>query len=203
MILYYLSFVIDFKLSLNQKQDFLFFEGVNDSAHLFRQNSTILLNVNNELYKADIVDRIQFSWKGFKVNGSEMEKIKSTGEGEILTFDAFTFLSPIVKISKEEEEAKEEYFHSFLSQKINYYYIFAIVFLIQNKKYIAKYFARAARHYARLPCATFLRDGSVVNPPRVRNKVKGSKKTSLFGSILSLYPLLIQHKAALTTCVYR
>ena len=40
-----------------------------------------------------------------------------------------TFLSPIVKISKEEEEAKEEYFHSFLSQKINYYYIFAIIFL--------------------------------------------------------------------------
>ena len=146
MILYYLSFVIDFKLSLNQKQDFLFFEGVNDSAHLFRQNSTILLNVNNELYKTDIVDRIQFSWKGFKVNGSEMEKIKSTGEGEILTFDAFTFLSPIVKISKEEEEAKEEYFHSFLSQKI------------QNKKYIAKYFARAARRYARLPCAASLRD---------------------------------------------
>ena len=68
--------------------------------------------MNNELYKTDIVDRIQFSWKGFKVNGSEMEKIKSTGEGEILTFDAFTFLSPIVKISKEEEEAKEEYFHS-------------------------------------------------------------------------------------------
>ena len=108
--------------------------------------------MNNELYKTDIVDRIQFSWKGFKVNGSEMEKIKSTGEGEILTFDAFTFLSPIVKISKEEEEAKEEYFHSFLSQKINYYYI-------------AKYFARAARRYARLPCATFLCDGSVVNPP--------------------------------------
>ena len=126
---FWLKFVIDFKLSLDQKQDFLFFEGVNDSAHLFRQNSTILLNVNNELHKTDIVDRIQFSWRGFKVNGSEMEKIKSTGEEKILTFDAFTFLSPIVKISKEEEEAKEEYFHSFLSQKINYYYIFAIVFL--------------------------------------------------------------------------
>ena len=78
---------------MDQKQDFLFFEGVNDSAHLFRQNSTILLNVNNELYKTDIVDRIQFSWRGFKVNGSEMEKIKSTGEEKILTFDAFTFLS--------------------------------------------------------------------------------------------------------------
>ena len=149
----------------------MFFEGVNDSAHLFRQNSTILLNVNNELYKTDIVDRIQFSWKGFKVNGSEMEKIKSTGEGEILTFDAFTFLSPIVKISKEEEEAKEEYFHSFLSQKINYYYIFAIVFLIQNKKYIAKYFACAARRYCTCCAAVLhvLRGGParwrVNNPP--------------------------------------
>ena len=65
-------------------KDFLFFEGVNDSAHLFRQNSTILLNVNNKLYKTDIVDRIQFSWRGFKVNGSEMEKIKSTGEEKVL-----------------------------------------------------------------------------------------------------------------------
>ena len=158
MILYYLSFVIDFKLSLNQKQDFLFFEGVNDSAHLFRQNSTILLNVNNELYKTDIVDRIQFSWKGFKVNGSEMEKIKSTGEGEILTFDAFTFLSPIVKISKEEEEAKEEYFHSFLSQKINYYYIFAIVFLtvllVDGIEILLSGAAGAMRGFpARLSCA--------------------------------------------------
>ena len=124
-----LSFVINFKLSLDQKQDFLFFEGANDSAHLFRQNSTILLNVNNELYKTDIVDRMQFSWRGFMVNGSEMKKIKSTGGEKLLTFDAFTFLSPIVKINEEEEEAKEEYFHSFLSQKINYYYIFAIVFL--------------------------------------------------------------------------
>ena len=202
MILYYLSFVIDFKLSLNQKQDFLFFEGVNDSAHLFRQNSTILLNVNNELYKTDIVDRIQFSWKGFKVNGSEMEKIKSTGEGEILTFDAFTFLSPIVKISKEEEEAKEEYFHSFLSQKINYYYIFAIVFLtvllVDGIEILLSGAAGAMRGFpARLSCAAILyvlRSGPVrqrvKNHPRVRNKGKGPKKTPLFWSILSLYPLL-------------
>ena len=62
-----LSFVIDFKLSLDQKQDFLFFEGVNDSAHLFRQNSTILLNVNNELYKTDIVDRNSFLGEGSRL----------------------------------------------------------------------------------------------------------------------------------------
>ena len=105
-----LSFVIDFKLSLDQKQDFLFFEGVNDSAHLFRQNSTILLNVNNKLYKTDIVDRIQFSWRGFKVNGSEMEKIKSTGEEKILTFDAFTFLSPIVKSAKKKKKQRRNIF---------------------------------------------------------------------------------------------
>ena len=62
--------------------------------------------------------------------------------------------------------------------------------------------ADASRRCSALPgavrccgcCAAFLRDGSVVNPPpRVRNKVKGSKKTSLFWSILSLYPLLPLH----------
>ena len=41
---------------------------------------------------------------------------------------------------------------------------------------------------ARLSCATVR--WSTPPPPRVRNKVKGSKKTSLFWSILSLYPLL-------------
>ena len=33
---------------------------IQHTSDLFQQNSTILLNVNNELYKTDIVDRIQF-----------------------------------------------------------------------------------------------------------------------------------------------
>ena len=46
-------------------------------------------------------------------------------------------------------------------------------------------------------CAASLRDfparrfGGQPPPPRVRNKVKGLKKTPLFWSILSLYPLLL------------
>ena len=86
MILYYLSFVIDFKLSLNQKQDFLFFEGVNDSAHLFRQNSTILLNVNNELYKTDIRgDKVTFN--GYEIIKRNFENCcrcyKQLSDGEV------------------------------------------------------------------------------------------------------------------------
>ena len=52
--------------------------------------------------------------------------------------------------------------------------------------------SRRAAGAARLSCATVR--WSTPPPPRVRNKVKGSKKTSLFGSILSLYPLLVLNK---------
>ena len=39
-----------------------------------------------------------------------MEKIKSTGEEKILTFDAFTFLSPIVKSAKKKKKQRRNIF---------------------------------------------------------------------------------------------
>ena len=125
-----LSFVIDFEILPNSHQDFLFFTGNNASAHLFRRNNTVLLNVADssfETYQADIKDKLKFSWDGFKINGSEMKIVKTSGNVTDLNFDAFTVLSPILKMDDAREEPIIETLLT--SEKLNYYYIFAIVFL--------------------------------------------------------------------------
>ena len=124
-----LSFVIDFEILPERHQDFLFFEGANASAHLFRKNNTVFLNVVDssfEMYQADIIDKLEFSWKGFEINGSKMEKVKTNGNATNLDFDVFTLLSPILKYEPQEEAIMETIL---TSEKLNYYYIFTIVFL--------------------------------------------------------------------------
>ena len=103
-----LNFIVKFLINADDKQNFFLFDGVNSSAYLYRNNHTVFLYLrkdnNLEIYKADILNSLEFSWLGFKVNGTEMEKIKSTGELDV-EFHAFTFISPILNtqsdISKE------------------------------------------------------------------------------------------------------
>ena len=123
-----LSFVIDFEILPGERQDFLFFEGTNASAHLFRENDTVILYVNREVYKSNIQNKLEFSWNGFKINGTEMDIIKTDRGKDLkfdLKFDAFTFLSPILPIVKEEAIISK----ILDSEKLNYGYIFAIVFI--------------------------------------------------------------------------
>ena len=80
-----------------------------------------------EAYQVDIKDKLEFSWDGFKINGSEMKKVKTSGNVSKLNFDAFTLLSPILKMDEPREEAIMETLLT--SEKLNYYYILAIVFL--------------------------------------------------------------------------
>ena len=126
-----LSFVLEFEISPIAHQDFLFFEGENSSAHLYRQNNTVFLNVadsNFETYQTRIEDKLEFSWTGFKINGSDMEKIKTSGNVTKLEFDVFTLLSPIMEIDKPREE---KIMRTILeSNKVNYYYILSIVLLV-------------------------------------------------------------------------
>ena len=124
-----LSFVIEFDILPDERQDFLFFTGDNTSAHLFREKNTVFLHIADthfETYRTDIENRLEFSWDGFKVNGTEMKKVKTNGNVAKLNFDVFTFLSPIVKNEPREEAIIETLL---TSEKLNYYYILAIVFL--------------------------------------------------------------------------
>ena len=135
-----LNFIVKFLINADEEQDFFLFDGVNSSAYLYRNNHTVFLYLskesNLEIYKADILNRLEFSWLGFKVNGTEMEKIKSTGELDV-EFNAFTFISPILNtqsdISKEIPLAnsKEEKIFNFKNlENINYGYIVGIVLIV-------------------------------------------------------------------------
>ena len=84
------------------QQDFFMFEGVNSTAHLHRYNQTIYFQMNNGIktmiYKTDIENMLEFSWIGFKVNGSEMVKVLSNCDISMI-FNTFTFLSPLENFS--------------------------------------------------------------------------------------------------------
>ena len=127
-----LTFVIEFDILPGPTQDFLFFNGDNASAHLYRENRTVILHVADvgfETYKSTIENKLEFSWEGFKINGTEMDKTKSNGSID-LRFDTFTFLSPIIAvhdINPREEEIIDEILSS---ETVNYYYILLIVLLV-------------------------------------------------------------------------
>tara|TARA_B110000046_G_C12920084_1_gene366709 strand:+ start:139 stop:660 length:522 start_codon:yes stop_codon:yes gene_type:complete len=124
-----LSFVLEFEILPIEHQDFLFFEGENASAHMYRKNQTVFLQVNTETYRSIISDTLQFSWEGFRINGTEMEKIRS-GENVKLEFDTFTFLSPILSLNMEQPEENAIFNKILGSNKVNYYYILTIVLLV-------------------------------------------------------------------------
>ena len=88
-----LNFNVTFELSSYATQDFVIFEGENTSAHLYRDNGTACLylfhNGNFELYQLDILDGIEFSWKGFEINGVEMKRVKSTGIVNMIYLNTF------------------------------------------------------------------------------------------------------------------
>ena len=132
MVVGNLNFVIIFLISADEKQDFFLFEGVNTTAHLYRHNETIYLYMNDErkaaYYQTDVGSVLEFSWKGFKVNGTEMVKVKSDGEFP-LDFNTFTFISPILH-SHCSEILQKVYFNSPDLANVNYGYIVGIVTIV-------------------------------------------------------------------------
>ena len=94
-----LSFTVRFRVNNERQQDYFIFEGVNQSAHLFRQNSTLYLRCMQEeriaLYETNLTDNhFNFSWLDFMIDNRAM---KSTIKGENITemkFDYFVLISP-------------------------------------------------------------------------------------------------------------
>ena len=135
-----LNFIVNFLINADEKQAFFLFDGVNSSAYFYRNNHTVFLYLskesNLEIYKTDILNRLEFSWLGFKVNGTEMEKIKSTGKFDV-EFNAFTFISPILNTQSDMlkemplDNPKEEKTFNFKNlENINYGYIVGIVLIV-------------------------------------------------------------------------
>jgi len=127
-----LNFTIKFLINTNRNQHFLMFTGKDTEAHLYRNGETVTLYLQNEnkteIYKETILDTLEFSWEGFKINGTEMKKVQSNDTLD-LEFTEFVFLSPILDVQT--NYLKEEKVVSLPDpSNIKYGYIVCIVLIV-------------------------------------------------------------------------
>ena len=137
-----LNFHVQFSLDSNYMQDFFIFQGGNSTAHLYRNNETVSLYLRDderfELYQTNILNKLEFTWKGFQINGTDMKLIKSTGNTSMDYLNEFIFISPVIdlqpgimlEMSKLNNNESESRFISPPNSKdVNYGYIAAIILI--------------------------------------------------------------------------
>ncbi|MCP4458323.1 MAG: hypothetical protein GY816_09930 [Cytophagales bacterium] len=95
-----LSFHIQFIVTHDERQDYFYFSGENETAHLFRENNTVTLylakDLNFSIYEADFLGTLSFTWEDFKINGIAMTLVRANGNVESSKYNTFTFLSPMI-----------------------------------------------------------------------------------------------------------
>ena len=94
-----LSFTIDFNVSDEYYQDFFLFNGNNSKPHLFRQNTTLILYLNQmddyNIYKFyNLTNSFSFVWPKLTVNNTTMYQYKSNINKNVWNFTDLTFISP-------------------------------------------------------------------------------------------------------------
>ena len=93
-----------------------------------------------QLYQEDIVNKLEFSWGGFKINGTEMKMVKSTGSTNMDDLNEFTFLSPVLDLQPDilmenctlnttETTSESKFISSVNPKNVNYGYIAAIILI--------------------------------------------------------------------------
>ena len=102
-----LSFIIKFEVDSNERQDYFLFAGYNNTAHLYRENRTLLLHITQQhgktlaIYNASLDDcNFTFTWSGFQINDRMMKKQRFVGQIGQLEFEHFTFISPVVDVAE-------------------------------------------------------------------------------------------------------
>ena len=137
-----LNFNVQFSLDSNYMQDFFIFQGGNSSTHLYRNNEKVSLYLRDEkgfeLYQTNILNKLEFSWKGFQINGTDMKLIKSTGNTSMDYLNEFIFISPIIDIQPgimleasnfNNNESESRFISPQNSKDVNYGYIAAIILI--------------------------------------------------------------------------
>ena len=139
-----LNFHVQFSLYSHSTQDFFVFQGGNSYAYLYRNNQTVFLYMRDEngfqLYQEDILNKLEFSWGGFKINGTEMKMVKSTGSTNMDDLNEFTFLSPVLDLQPDilmenctlnttETTSESKFISSVNPKNVNYGYIAAIILI--------------------------------------------------------------------------
>ena len=153
-----LSFSIQFKNRFDARQDYFFFEGKDQTAHLYRFNDTLTLTLqqgqNYSVHKSTVNDGLfTFSWLGFKVNGKEMLSEKMIGKISGQHYENFTFLSPVIRFSEPEYEIENVYNCS--EGSFNYWYVMLMLFvsglLFASKSQGIKILKRFINQYGSAP----------------------------------------------------
>ena len=98
-----LCFTVKFDFDENSKQDYFVFNGFNTTAHLFRENSTLMLELQSNssissYQTSKLTNPFQFTWEGFRVNDKAMKFVKSVGNITNIQFHGYTFISPYLEI---------------------------------------------------------------------------------------------------------
>ena len=130
-----LSFVIEFPVNTEERQDYFLFEGNNKSVHLFRENTTLYLHFTCDngmmfsLYNTSVDEKtFQFSWDGFEVDEKAMILQRFYGKiPEDLEFEHFTFISPIVEMLDIECSVEPIIYNH---EVVNYWYFFIMIFVV-------------------------------------------------------------------------
>ena len=127
-----LSFIIEFPVSTENRQDYFLFQGNDQYAHLFRENGELILHVSSSggytIYNASSEERtFRFSWSGFKIDGVKMNKQKSSGIMGHHAYENFTFLSPTVDILNLEGLIEPVYHQT---AAVNYWYFLVMVLAV-------------------------------------------------------------------------
>ncbi len=116
-----LTFSIQFIVNQDEQQDYFIFNG---------ENSTVILYLakdhNFTIHQSNILSKLSFDWKGFKVNNVSMSLTQSNGDIHNPMYNTFTFLSPMMS-----EPILDCSTQPVVNLKtINYGYIIAIVSLV-------------------------------------------------------------------------
>jgi len=129
-----LSFTIHFPVDSSERQEYFIFNGNNSTAHLSRQNNTLILflrydgqNIEYEIYEHKVTSDFSFTWKDYKINNEEMSLVKYAGQIKRLYFDTYTFISPLLT---EQYEIPDSATPVFSCKEVNYGYIFFIMVLV-------------------------------------------------------------------------
>ena len=98
-----LSFTVVFDVNNSYMQNYFVFDGEEATAHLLRKNHTVTLYLNTRdsyaIYQSsNITSSFMFSWEGYQINNTNMNKTSYNGSIGSLEFDGFTFLSPHMEI---------------------------------------------------------------------------------------------------------
>ena len=126
-----LTFVVEFPISVNETyQDFFLFNGVEESAHFFRNNATFSLFIeqgeNQSLYElSSSSESVIFSWERFMINGEEMKHVRAVGNVKNNNFHSYSFMSPLTSVHFDDSIQVKP----LMKNSLNYWYIVAIIFI--------------------------------------------------------------------------